>query len=102
VFRSTATDGAGHVEAIAAELWEQVVKSAKKSGNGLTLTIDKGAAKDLGVKSLAAKAGKRKAKSKGVPSKLTLRGLGKGGHSVALEAKTADGTLKDSRGVALC
>jgi hypothetical protein len=102
VFRSTATDGAGHVEGTASGLWEQVVKSAKKKGNSLVLSIDKGAAQALGAKSLAAKAGKRKAKSKKVPSKLAIKGLKRGGYNVALSAKTEGGTLKAGRGVAMC
>ena len=102
VFRSIATDGAGHVEATEAGLWEQVVKSVKTSGRGLVLSIDKRAAKDLGVKSLEVN-GANKVAAKGLPSKITINGVKVGGNAIALKAKTkSGGKLNEKRVVAFC
>ena len=104
VFRSIATDGAGHVEATATGLWEQVVRSVKASGRQLVVSIDKRGAKDLGVKSLEVKGGKGGKKvAKKLPSKITINGVKTGGNAVALKAKTKSGAkLGETRTVAFC
>ena len=105
-FLSIATDGAGHTEANSGRLWDTIVKGIKRKGRSkLQLKLDKAAAKELGVKSLKVKAdGKQKAKTNKVPGKLTLRGLGSGGHDISLKAaiKGSKQKLDEERTVANC
>ena len=49
-FRSVAVDGVGNSELASRELWDAIVKSAKRKGDKLQLAFDKAGAKELAIK----------------------------------------------------
>jgi hypothetical protein len=105
-FRSVATDGAGHGEATTG-LWDAIVRGARKRGNRLVLTLSRPGVRRRGVRSLRVFVdGRRRAVARRVRSRIVLRGVRTGGHTIRLDAAVRRGRrtvrVRDARVVAMC
>lgn len=101
-FRSVAVDGVGYGEA-GSGLWDQVVRSVRKRGDRLVLSLSRANARRLGLRGLRVTVdGRVRATLSSVPATVGLGRVTTGGHAIRIDGRRAKGGVSDTRMVAMC